>query len=187
MKKIYLLAAAGLMMLSSCDLDINENPNYPSNSDVSADLVFPAIENSIATAVGDQMFNYAGFFVQYWDQMPTANQYNDLAELHIDEGSDLFNRCYSNLYAQALQDVEDVLSKTQNTSDVFAAKVLRAQAFQYLVDNLDQCPYTEALQASANAMSPVKRTNRRRSGRGRHRHLLSRASRPCHNRIQNPD
>ena len=152
MKKIYLLAAAGLMMLSSCDLDINENPNFPSNTDVSADLVFPAIENSIATAVGDQMFNYAGFFVQYWDQMPTANQYNDLAELHIDEGSDLFNRCYTNLYAQALQDVEDVLSKTENTSDIFAAKVLRAQAFQYLVDNIDQCPYTEALQGSANAM-----------------------------------
>lgn len=152
MKKIYLLAAAGLMMLSSCDLDINENPNSPSNSDVTADLVFPAIENSIATAVGDQMFNYAGFFVQYWDQMPTANQYNTLAELDLDEGSDLFNRCYQNLYAQALQDVEDVLSKTENTSDVFACKVLRAQAFQYLVDNIDQCPYTEALQGSANAM-----------------------------------
>ena len=152
MKKIYLVAAAGLMMLSSCEMDINENPNYPSNGDVTADLVFPAIENSIATAVGDQMFNYAGFFAQYWDQMPTANQYNDLAELHIDEGSDLFNRCYSNLYAQALQDVEDVLGKTTNTSDIFAAKVLRAQAFQYLVDNIDQCPYTEALQGSANAM-----------------------------------
>ena len=152
MKKIYFVAAAGLMMLSSCDMDINENPNYPSNTDVSADLVFPAIENSIATTVGDQMFNYAGFFAQYWDQMPTANQYNQLAELDIDEGSDLFNRCYSNLYAQALEDVEDVLSKTQNTSDIFAAKVLRAQAFQYLVDNIDQCPYTEALQGSANAM-----------------------------------
>ena len=116
------------MMLSSCDLDINDNPNSPSNSDVTADLVFPAIENSIATAVGDQMFNYAGFFAQYWDQMPTANQYNTLAELDLDEGSDLFNRCYSNLYAQALEDVEDVLSKTENTSDIFAAKVLRAQA-----------------------------------------------------------
>lgn len=152
MKKISLFAAAGLMMLSSCDLDINENPNYPSNSDVTAELVFPSIANSIATAVGDQMFNYAGFFAQYWDQMPTANQYNDLAELNLDEGSDLFNRCYSNLYAQALEDVEDVLSKTESTSDIFACKVLRAQAFQYLVDNLDQCPYTEALQGSANAM-----------------------------------
>ena len=152
MKKIYLLAAAGLMMLSSCDLDINENPNYPSNGDVSADLVFPAIENAIADAVGDAMFNYAGFFAQYWDQMPTANQYNDLAELHLDEGSRLFDRCYLYLYAGALEDVEDVLSKTTNTSDIFAAKVLRAQAFQLLVDNLDQVPYTEALQGSANAM-----------------------------------
>ena len=152
MKKIYLLAAAGLMMLSSCDLDINDDPNYPSNSDVSADLVFPAIENSIATAVGDQMFNYAGFFVQYWDQSPTANQYNDYAELNLDEGSNVFNRCYQNLYAQALEDVEDVMKKTENKSDIFAAKVLRAQAFQYIVDNIDQCPYTEALQGSANAM-----------------------------------
>lgn len=152
MKKIYLLAAAGLMMLSSCDLDINEDPNFPSNNDVTADLVFPAIENSIATAVGDQMFNYAGFFVQYWDQMPTANQYNDLAELNLDEGSNVFNRCYQNLYAQALEDVEDVLKKTENTSDIFAAKVLRTQAFQYIVDNIDQCPYTEALQGSANTM-----------------------------------
>ena len=152
MKKINIFAAAGLLMLSSCDLDINENPNYPSNSDVSADLVFPAIENAIADVVGDQVFNYAGFFAQYWDQMPTANQYNDLAELHIDEASNLFNRPYLYLYAGALQDVEDVISKTTNTSDIFAAKVLRAQAFQVLVDNLDQVPYTEALQGSNNAM-----------------------------------
>ena len=152
MKKIYLFAAAGLMMLSGCDLDINENPNYPSNSDVTADLVFPAIENAIADAVGDQMFNYAGFFVQYWDQSPTANQYNKLAELEIDEASDLFNRCYSTLYSGALQDVEDVLAKTSSTSDIFAAKVLRTQAFQLIVDNIDKAPYTEALQGSANAM-----------------------------------
>lgn len=152
MKKIYLFAAAGLMMLSSCDLDINDNPNYPENSDVTADLVFPAIENAIADAVGDQMFNYAGFFVQYWDQSPTANQYNKLAELEIDEASDLFNRCYSVLYAGALKDADDVISKSTNPADIFAAKVLRAQAFQLLVDNLDKVPYTEALQGMGNAM-----------------------------------
>ena len=152
MKKIFLFAAAGLMMLSSCNLDINENPNYPSNADVSAKLVFPAIENALADAVGDQMFNYAGFFAQYWDQMPTANQYNKIAELEIDESTDLFNRCYIYLYAGALEDVEDVLSKTTSSADVFAAKVLRANVFQVLVDNLDKVPYTEALQGSANAM-----------------------------------
>ena len=152
MKKITLFAAAGLLMLSSCDLDINENPNYPSSTDVSADLVFPSIENSIADVVGDQMFNYAGFFAQYWGQMPTANQYNVLDKLDINEATNLLDRCYTYIYAGALQDVEDVLSKTSSTADIFAAKVLRAQAFQVMVDNIDKVPYSEALQGSANAM-----------------------------------
>jgi len=85
MKKIFLFAAAGLMMLSSCDLDINEDPNYPSSGEITSDLEFPAVINAIADATGDQMFNYGGFFAQYFEQMPEANQYNDLAELNIDE------------------------------------------------------------------------------------------------------
>ena len=102
MKKILLFTAvAGLLALSSCDLDINDNPNYPSGSDVTVDLMFPAVENAVADAVGDQMFNYAGFFAQYFEPMPEANQYNDLAELHLDEGSNLFDRCYRSLYAGA--------------------------------------------------------------------------------------
>ena len=50
MKKIYLLAAAGLMMLSSCDLDINQNPNYPTGADISPELQFPAVISAIADA-----------------------------------------------------------------------------------------------------------------------------------------
>ena len=86
MKKIFLLMlAAGMMALTSCDLDINENPNFPSSSSITADLMFPAVENSIADVLGDQMFNYGGYFAQYFEQAPTANQYNTLAELNIDE------------------------------------------------------------------------------------------------------
>lgn len=135
-------------------MDINDDPNYPSSSDVTADLVFPSAENYIADCLGDQMFNYGGFFAQYWDQAPTANQYNDLAELNLDEGKDLFTRCYRNLYAGALEDLQDVMSKTTSTADIFACTVLRAQTFQLLVDNMSDAPYTEALQGSANA-NPV--------------------------------
>ena len=153
MKKIFLLMlAAGMMALTSCDLDINENPNFPSSSSITADLMFPAVENSIADVLGDQMFNYGGYFAQYFEQAPTANQYNTLAELNIDEGSDLFNRCYSLLYAGALADIKDIMTKTDNKSDLFACTVLRAQAFQLVVDNLSDAPYTEALQGSSNAM-----------------------------------
>ena len=155
MKKIYLLLTiAAVLSLSSCNLDINDNPNFPSSSDVTPDLVFPAAENAVAAAVGDAMFNYGGFFAQYFEQRPEANQYNDLAELNLDESSNLFDRCYRTLYAGALADLKDVMDRTENTSDLFACTVMRAYAFQILVDNLDQVPYTEALQGSANA-NPV--------------------------------
>ena len=155
MKKIYLfLTFAAVLSLSSCNLDINDNPNYPSSSDVTPDLVFPAAENAVATAVGDAMFNYAGFFAQYFEQRPEANQYNNEAELNIDESTNLFDRCYRTLYAGALADIKDVMDRIDNKSDLFACTVLRAYAFQILVDNLDQVPYSEALQGSANA-NPV--------------------------------
>ncbi len=135
-------------MFASCDLDINQDPNYPTKSDISPELQFPAVISAIADASGDQMFNYGGFFAQYFDQMPEANQYNDLAELNIDESKDIFNRCYRNLYAGALMDIEDIKSKTTNTANIFVCQVMRTQAFQLLVDNTGETPYTEALNPS---------------------------------------
>ena len=41
------------------------------------------LATAIADCIGDQMFNYGGFFAQYFEQAPTANQYNKLAELDI--------------------------------------------------------------------------------------------------------
>lgn len=148
MKKINLLAAAGLLVLSSCDLDINQDPNYATSGQITPELQFPSVISAIADASGDQMFNYGGFFAQYFDQMPEANQYNDIAELNIDESKDIFNRCYRNIYAGALMDIEDIKTKTTNASDLFACQVMRTQAFQLLVDNTSDTPYTEALNPS---------------------------------------
>lgn len=150
MKKILLYTAGCLLALTSCDLDINDNPNYPSSDAVTSDLIFPAAENAVADVLGDQMFNYAGFFAQYFEQRPEANQYNDLAELHLDESSNLFDRPYIYLYAGALQDLNEIISRSDNPSDIFACTVLRAYTFALIVDNLDMAPYTEALQGSAN-------------------------------------
>ena len=147
MKKIILYVAAGLLMLSSCDLDINENPNYPKGSDVTTDLVLPAAENFIADALGDQMFTYSGFFAQYFDQRPEANQYNNYAELHLDEGSNILDRTYRNLFAGAFQDLADIVSRDKNTANAFACTVLRAWGYQLFVDNVSDAPYTEALGA----------------------------------------
>lgn len=150
MKKIIAFVSLAVC-LSGCSLDVNTDPNYPTN--VSSSLVLPAAESSIATVVGDGMYNYAGFFAQYFDQMPESNQYNLISEYAFTEQSQLIDRSYRTLYAGALEDLDVVLKDVNaNAADKFAATVLRAYCFQVLVDNMNQAPYTEALQGSANSM-----------------------------------
>lgn len=149
MKKI-LIVATSVALLTACNLDVNTDPNYP--QEVPANLVLPAVENSIANVVGNGMYNYAGFFAQYYDQLPEANQYNILTEYTFTESSQIIDRSYRTLYAGALEDVDVILKDATSTpADKYAATVLRAFSFQLLVDNMDKAPYTEALQGNANA------------------------------------
>lgn len=150
MKKI-LIVATSVALFTACDLDINQDPNHP--TEVSSTLVLPAVQNSIACTVGDGMYNYAGFFAQYYDQLPEANQYNTLCDYTFTESSQIIDRSYRTLYAGALEDVDVILKdKSATNADKFAATVLRAFSFQLLVDNMDQAPYTEALQGNKNSM-----------------------------------
>ena len=150
MKKILVYSAACLLALSSCDMDINNDPNYPDNGDVTPTLVFPSVENTLATVAGDAMFTYGGFFAQYFEQRPESNQYNDEAELHFDEASSLFDYSYRAIYAGAMMDVKDIESKTTNPADLFACKVMTTLAMQYMVDACGDAPYTEMCQGNAN-------------------------------------
>ncbi len=150
MKKIFILSFVALATLSSCgSLDINDDPNHPS-SNVTADLIMPAVQNSIATVTGDGMYNTAGFFVQYFDQAPTANQYNKYTWYQLTADDNMSDRWYRTIYAGALQDIEEIKSKTKNTADLFAAAALRTYAYQLMVDATGETPYTEALLGSKN-------------------------------------
>ncbi len=150
MKKIFILSFVALATLSSCgSLDINDDPNHPS-SNVTADLIMPAVQNSIATVTGDGMYNTAGFFVQYFEQAPVANQYNKYTWYQLTADDNMSDRWYRTIYAGALQDIEEIKSKTKNTADLFAAAALRAYAYQLMVDATGETPYTEALLGSKN-------------------------------------
>lgn len=152
MKKFIIILFVGLISLVSCEkfLDVNDDPNYP--TDVPVKLILPAAQNAIAEALGDAMYNFGAIFAQYLDQAPEANQYNTLCEYNISQSTVVFDASYTNFYARALEDLVQVAAKTENTADLLAATVLRAFTFQLVVDVLDQAPYTEALQGSANSM-----------------------------------
>ena len=108
MKKILLLSAIGLATLTGCgSLDINEDPNNPSGEKVSVSLIMPAAQNYVAVVAGDAMYNTAGFFVQYYEQAPTANQYNKYTWYQLTTDDNISDRWYSCIYAGALQDIDE--------------------------------------------------------------------------------
>lgn len=147
MNKIFLyISLVTTTLLTSCDLNINDDPNYPNNGELTAGLIFPAIAPSIASAVGGEIYNYAGFFAQYYEQKPESNQYNTLCEYTITESSQTMDYSYRALFAGALEDAQQVLEKSTNPADRFATTVLRAYVFQVMVDNTSDSPYSEALQ-----------------------------------------
>jgi len=153
MKKIILSAALLATTLMGCSdyLDINHNPNYPGS--VSNDLLLPSAEAYIAGRVGGNMFNYAGFFCQYFEQAPDASQYQDISEYRFT--IDMFSSDYTYLYAGALEDLKNIQTQAEADEawgDYFVASVLNAYTYQILVDQMDKAPYTEALQGAANPM-----------------------------------
>lgn len=150
MKKKFLYILSFATLFTSCDLNINDDPSYPSSDNITADLMFPSVQNYIAATSCDIMFNYAGFFCQYFEQMPETNQFNKIADQTITESDQTIDRAYSNLYSGALMDIKDIMGKTTNTADLLALTALRAFSFQLLVDNMGDCPYTEALMGSEN-------------------------------------
>lgn len=146
MKKIIFVASL-VVFLSGCNLDINTDPDHPST--VSSILILPSAENFIAQSAGNLMYNYAGFFAQYYEQMPEAGQYTEISEYSFKQSSQLIDRAYLDLYAGALMDLQQILNDNSvTTADKYVATVLRAYSFQLLVDNTSQTPYTEALHAS---------------------------------------
>lgn len=150
MKKLIILILPVLLLVGCEDwLDVNTDPNNP--TEVPAELVLPAAEVSVATRVGGTMFNYAGFFAQYWTQAPEANQYNKIDNYDIN--SPFLNTDYIELFAGALSDLEVVRDEAIETEEMgmyLAATALRAYTFQIWVDLIGEVPYTEALQGLEN-------------------------------------
>lgn len=148
MNRFIITLSSLALIFTSCELDINDNPNYPDSGTISADLVFPNAQLGLVATISDNMFNYAGFFAQYFNQLPESQQFDAISENRINVSDQVFDGAYRTLYSGVLADLEDVKKKTTSTADLLAVAVLRTMSFQLLVDNTDKTPYIESLGGS---------------------------------------
>lgn len=149
MKKILMIGALALALsTASCDgyLDVNESPNSPAQSNLSPDLIFPGAEIAFANSYGDYFRITGGYFAQHYSQTFGTSNYLDYSR--FSQSAVRSSSTYTNLAIRCLQNLSTVTAmaeESQSYGTVLAATVIRAAAYQAMVDCYGEIPYSEAL------------------------------------------
>nr|WP_295934475.1 SusD/RagB family nutrient-binding outer membrane lipoprotein [uncultured Dyadobacter sp.] len=144
-KNSVLLLAA--LSLGSCNdwLDVNEDPNNPTN--VAPEFVLPAAQASVVGIVGGDFAIIGGLWSQHWTQSNASNQYRGIDSYDLQPAD--YDIAWTELYAGGLNDFEDVKNKATesgNNNMLLQAVAVQTYGFQMLADWFDKIPLSEALQ-----------------------------------------
>jgi hypothetical protein len=156
MKKLYAFICL-VLLLSSCDkfLDINENPNFP--TDVSDELLLTSSIAAITNVYAADWGIIGSFWSQHWAQNNTSSQYKIYESYSLSSNTNAIEMSYRAMYVDGLGDNEIFLKKVeanQNWGAYLMGAVIKAYGFQYLVDLYGNVPYTEAFMG-AEKLNPA--------------------------------
>ena len=152
MKKIIAILAVALC-ISSCDsyLDINQDPNSPSEGAITASGIFPGVEMNLANSYGNFLRITGGYYAQYYAQLFGTGNYLDFSQFTMSATrssgtySALNGRCLSNL-----KTIRELSSASEDWGTYLAATTLHAFIYQVLVDTYGEVPYSEGLEGLNN-------------------------------------
>ena len=147
MKKILYLSLVFFAVCSSCKsyLDINEDPNSPSASVITADIVMPGAEMNFAASYGSSFRIPAGYYTQHYAHQFGTSNYVSYSQ--FEQSATRSSSGYSQ-FMRAIANFETVIEKAKDSeayATVLAATCLRAMSFEAMVDVYGSIPYTEAL------------------------------------------
>jgi hypothetical protein len=146
MKKIlYSLSFIALLMSSACKkmLDINENPNNPTEEEMTADLFLPTVLHNTALRMATQ-YEFAARWMGYWSRSGTFGPNTE------EESYNITTNFQSNQWAgwySLLFDVHTMEQKAKAADQTFyvaIAKTLKTIGFMNLVDQYNNIPYEQA-------------------------------------------
>lgn len=133
----------------SCEsyLDVNQNPNYPGESQVTVTTLLPAAFTGSAGIMGYLYQLYGSMWSQHYTQNPSSSQYITLVNYAMTSSSDL--RLWRIPYADVLPDLDLVIKKAEAEGAWnywVVGKVMTAFTYHVLTDAYGDIPFTEALQ-----------------------------------------
>lgn len=130
-------------------MDINYDPNSPTEENLTSDMIIPAVEMNIAASYAYTLHILGAYNVQYYAQQFGTPNYVEYSKFNVSatNGSGI----YTQLFQRALGNLETVRKKATSSGEngvYLQATVLRAYAFQLLVDAFGEVPYSEAFDAT---------------------------------------
>ncbi|WP_455626315.1 SusD/RagB family nutrient-binding outer membrane lipoprotein [Parabacteroides sp.] len=142
-----LALALGVSMVSCGDyLDINDNPNFPTEASLAT--LLPSAEITTIAQTGYNGALIGNMWMQYTTQGNTTNQYNTTVNYSITTAS--YNAFWTNAYANTLPDLKLLIEQAEAEGAWnfwLIGKVLMAYNYHILTDIYEDIPFTEALQA----------------------------------------
>ncbi len=156
MKKLSIILSI-VLLLSACDnfLDINENPNYP--TDVSDELLLTSAIAAVTNVHCADWGLIGSFWSQHWAQNNTSSQYKIYESYALSSNTNVIDRSYRAMFVDGLSDNEIFMKKVEaneNWGPYLMGAVIKAFGFQYLVDMYGNVPYSEAF-LGAEKLNPV--------------------------------
>jgi hypothetical protein len=156
MRKLYFFIIVFLsLILNSCELDINKDPNYP--EDVSAGKYISSGQMWTASAIGCDLQLLGGMWAQHFAQNANSNQYTNIDSYNLSNSSSYITRSWSALYAGALPDLQIAIQKSEVSGDWhywMISKIMTAYCFHILTEAYGNIPFSEALDFD-NHKNPV--------------------------------
>jgi hypothetical protein len=145
-KRYFFLIVFFSLILNSCELDINTDPNYPAA--VEADKYISSGQMWAASVVGGDLQLMGGMWAQHFAQNANSNQYTGIDSYNITNSSSYMWGPWNFLYAGALPDLQVAISKAEASGSWhywMISKIMTAYCFHILTDSYGNIPFTEAL------------------------------------------
>jgi Starch-binding associating with outer membrane len=157
MKKIIVLLVAIIvvvMSFQSCkksNFDINKNPNAPTDSTISFNVILPAAQASTGRLV-NRPWGFLQNWLSYWSRSGTYAPATEEETYTVTTNFGSINTLWDGFYDNAY-DYEAIINGSKKAGADFyqgIGRIMKSHNFQMLVDVFGNVPYSQALKGAGN-------------------------------------
>lgn len=148
--KFFVVILIGLHLSSCGDLDVNDNPNFPTT--VTPELLLPSGILWTTSQLGSDVQLIGGLWSQHYAQSNNSNQYTNFDSYNITNAN--FPRVWLSMYAGALPDLlksQEIAEANSQWGYWIIAQTMMAFDYHILVDLYGTIPFSEALKDDISA------------------------------------